>query len=118
DSAAAVVITDAASKSRLAGYEGPLVLLDDDKLDDGKGGGDGGRGPDAPPEVTVGPGDPCYMIYTSGSTGQPKGALNCHRGVINTMTGLISRIRLDSDARLLQTSSLSFDMSAFGILVT
>lgn len=112
DSAAAVVVTDATSKSRLAGCEVPLVLLDDEE------GRDGGRGSDAPPEVMVSPGDPCYMIYTSGSTGQPKGALNCHRGVINTMTGLISRLRLDSDARLLQTSSLSFDMSAFDILVT
>ncbi|WP_175482817.1 non-ribosomal peptide synthetase [Actinokineospora iranica] len=73
---------------------------------------------DGPPESGVEPENLCYVIYTSGSTGEPKGAANTHVGVVNTMAALVSRLRLDSTSRLLQTSSLNFDMSAFDILAT
>ncbi|GHF65621.1 hypothetical protein GCM10010218_53920 [Streptomyces mashuensis] len=72
----------------------------------------------APPDSGATPDALCYVIYTSGSTGRPKGAANTHRGVLNTMRSLVSRLRLDDTTRLLQASSLNFDMSAFDVLST
>lgn len=107
DSQASVVVTDAVARTRLPEQAPAVMVVEDQDAE-----------PTAAPDAGVRPEDPCYLIYTSGSTGTPKGAVNSHRGVINTMTALISRIRLHSDSRLLQTSSLSFDMSAFDIFAT
>ncbi|BCL17536.1 non-ribosomal peptide synthetase [Micromonospora sagamiensis] len=115
DSQAPVVLADPASAERLPRHDATVVLLGGEP--DGPVPANGTRpGPDREP--TGDPGSLCYVIYTSGSTGTPKGAANTHRGVLNTMTALVSRGRLDSRTRLLQCSSLSFDMSAFDILST
>ena len=120
DSRAEVVLTDAVSAGRLPVHGRPVVWLDaDEELDvavaaDPVDTADPAAAAD-PVDRSAGPDNLCYVIYTSGSTGRPKGAANEHRGVVNTITGLISRMRIDSSARLLQTSSLSFDMSASDI---
>ncbi len=55
-----------------------------------------------------------YLIYTSGSTGKPKGSLIEHRtgmrAVLNT-----DYISFEESDRVLQTCSLSFDVSVFDI---
>ena len=63
----------------------------------------------------LGPSSPAYVIYTSGSTGRPKGVVIEHRSV----TGLLCWARAEFPAaelaRVLASTSLSFDVSVFEI---
>jgi len=52
-----------------------------------------------------------YIIYTSGSTGRPKGVMIEHQGVVNYALSRIDEFGLDTDSRVLQFTSLSFDVS-------
>ncbi|WP_457512032.1 non-ribosomal peptide synthetase [Streptomyces sp. TE33382] len=117
DSAAPVVLADPASAALLG--DGPAAVLPLKREEPQQA--------DSPQEDPVLEGfsaqgvtldSLAYVIYTSGSTGLPKGAANTHRGVLNTMRALAGRLRLDSATRLLQVSSLNFDMSAFDVLAT
>ncbi len=55
-----------------------------------------------------------YVIYTSGSTGNPKGSLIEHRTGLRTVLNT-NYIRFDESDKVLQTCSLSFDVSVFDI---
>ena len=57
------------------------------------------------------PSDLAYAIYTSGSTGQPKGVLIEHRSVVNVVTSFIRTYDVTESDRVLQNTSLSFDVS-------
>ncbi|MFE9663933.1 amino acid adenylation domain-containing protein [Streptomyces sp. NPDC005955] len=59
-----------------------------------------------------------YLIYTSGSTGRPKGAMNRHGGVAHTMRSLAEAVGLDHTDRVLQVSSLNFDLSVIELFAT
>ncbi len=59
-----------------------------------------------------------YVIYTSGSTGRPKGAMNVHKGIANYLTFMNQEYQFSSADRVIQLTSLSFDVSAFEILGT
>jgi amino acid adenylation domain-containing protein len=62
-----------------------------------------------------------YVIYTSGSTGQPKGVLVEHEGVLNLVRAAQSIYLLNKNDRVLQFSSINFDISVeecFGALCT
>ncbi len=37
------------------------------------------------PAVEIDPNDPATILYTSGSTGHPKGAVSCHRNIVNAL---------------------------------
>ncbi|KAF9981153.1 hypothetical protein BGZ65_004258, partial [Modicella reniformis] len=52
-----------------------------------------------------------YVVYTSGSTGNPKGVMIEHRGVVNYALSRIEDYGLDTSSRVLQFSSLNFDLS-------
>ena len=58
-----------------------------------------------------------YVIYTSGSTGKPKGVLIEHRGLYNLALAQIEAFNLNSNHRILQFASLSFDASIFEIVM-
>jgi len=60
----------------------------------------------------------CYMIYTSGSTGAPKGAVNEHGRVANTLLALDQVYRMRAGDRMLAISSLNYDMSVYEIFGT
>ena len=53
-----------------------------------------------------------YVIYTSGSTGQPKGILIQHRSLVNYTTVASAEYGIRERDRILQFSSISFDVSA------
>jgi amino acid adenylation domain-containing protein/non-ribosomal peptide synthase protein (TIGR01720 family) len=53
-----------------------------------------------------------YVIYTSGSTGQPKGVLVTHQGLANHGVAVAKEYGLQLGDRILQFSSISFDIAA------
>ncbi|MFI9644796.1 amino acid adenylation domain-containing protein [Streptomyces sp. NPDC052040] len=58
-----------------------------------------------------------YVIYTSGSTGRPKGVAVAHQGLLAMVSSLVERFGLDSDTRVLQFASFSFDASVWEIML-
>ena len=58
-----------------------------------------------------------YVIYTSGSTGLPKGVVVTHAGIAALSATHIKHLGLDSQSRVLQFSSLSFDASVWEIVM-
>ncbi|KAF9351752.1 hypothetical protein BGX34_000381 [Mortierella sp. NVP85] len=56
-----------------------------------------------------------YIIYTSGSTGWPKGVMVQHQGVVNYALSRIDEFDLGTNSRVLQFTSLSFDVSVMEI---
>ncbi|MEV6684098.1 amino acid adenylation domain-containing protein [Streptomyces sp. NPDC051130] len=60
---------------------------------------------------------PAYVIYTSGSTGRPKGVVVEHTGLLAMVASLVERFGLDSDTRVLQFASFSFDASVWEIML-
>jgi amino acid adenylation domain-containing protein len=63
------------------------------------------------PGSDVNPQNLAYVIYTSGSTGKPKGVLIQHQGLVNYCVAIIKQYGLQSSDRILQFSSLSFDIA-------
>jgi len=62
------------------------------------------------PSLPATPEQPAYVIYTSGSTGNPKGVKIAHRGVVNHSLAMTQEFELDASDRMLQFSSISFDI--------
>ncbi|HEV7518863.1 MAG TPA: amino acid adenylation domain-containing protein, partial [Thermoanaerobaculia bacterium] len=60
------------------------------------------------------PDHPAYVIYTSGSTGRPKGVVISHRSLANRLR-FHAATDLDRETRLLQKTSISFDVSLLEI---
>ena len=61
------------------------------------------------------PSSPAYVIYTSGSTGRPKGVVVEHRGVVGLVCWARAEFPAEELARVLASTSLSFDVSVFEI---
>ncbi|WP_212003981.1 non-ribosomal peptide synthetase [Chitinophaga sp. HK235] len=59
-----------------------------------------------------------YVIYTSGSTGNPKGVEVTHAGVVNTILAPIAGFEINAQSKVLQFTSLSFDVSVYEIFAT
>jgi surfactin family lipopeptide synthetase A len=70
------------------------------------------------PENLTTPENLGYVIYTSGSTGKPRGVLLTHRGLVNHNTAAIKLYGLTPADRVLQFSSVSFDIAVEEILPT
>ncbi|MEY2843286.1 MAG: hypothetical protein RI920_1323, partial [Pseudomonadota bacterium] len=75
--------------------------------------------PDAPAQRATSLGiephidDLAYLIYTSGSTGEPKGVMVSHRGLHHLAMASGPALALDTDSRVLQMASPSFDACAW-----
>ncbi|MFB6887819.1 non-ribosomal peptide synthetase [Kitasatospora sp. NPDC056327] len=125
DSGARTVLTDAAS-AWVPGLAGLEAVRADRPAPADAAPADGAPAPgtapaeaaDPAPLPEAGPADLPYLIYTSGSTGRPKGAMNHHGGVAATMVGLAAALGLDAGDRVLQVSSLNFDLSVIEIFAT
>ncbi len=57
------------------------------------------------------PNDLAYVIYTSGSTGRPKGVMIEHKSIVNLSLTWRNIFQINSQSRLLQFGSFSFDLS-------
>ncbi len=64
-----------------------------------------------PVDVSAGPEDDAYVIFTSGSTGRPKGIQMPHRALANLIGWQLERTTFQPRSRVLQYSSISFDVS-------
>jgi amino acid adenylation domain-containing protein len=120
DARLAVLVTEERLRSRLPETpetpETPesgtrLLLLD------AEGRGLDGESAERLPAMAT-PGSLAYVIYTSGSTGRPKGVMIHHRGWSNLIEALRHRFGVGPGTRVLQFSSLSFDVSAWEISLT
>ena len=61
---------------------------------------------------------PVYIIYTSGTTGKPKGVPIYSNGLINFVFAQAEYLDINQDSRLIQNSSICFDMSVWEIFLT
>jgi amino acid adenylation domain-containing protein len=108
---APVIVTQERLTAVLPEYHCKVVCLDKDR--------DAiARESEENPRSSVGPGNAAYIIYTSGSTGQPKGVLVAHGSIAGHCRDVVRYYDLDSDDRVLQFASLSFDLSLEQILPT
>jgi amino acid adenylation domain-containing protein len=64
----------------------------------------------------VRPRDLAYIMYTSGSTGVPRGVAVEHRSVANHLAWMQSAFPLRAGDRVLQTTSLGFDVSVWELV--
>jgi amino acid adenylation domain-containing protein len=111
DSGAAVVLTQAERVDDLPGDTATVLQVDADRLSIG------GTQPSVElPEVASD--DTAYLVYTSGSTGTPCGVELTHRGLVNHATAAVALYGLEPKDRVLQVSSISFDISIEEMLPT
>ena len=68
--------------------------------------------------TTVQPSNACFIIYTSGSTGNPKGVVLQHSGITTSAKAHGPLLGYESDSRVLQFASYTFDNSLAEIFTT
>lgn len=110
DSAVPVLLTQSSLLDQLPPYPGHIICLDTDRAAIAQESME-------PPISTVAADNLAYVIYTSGSTGRPKGVLVPHRGLINVSYAQQHIFGLSATDHILQFSSLSFDASAYEIMM-
>jgi amino acid adenylation domain-containing protein len=67
--------------------------------------------------IALRPSNPAYVIFTSGSTGVPKGVVVTHAGLPSIARTRREKLALAPASRVLQFSSLSFDVSVVEIIM-
>ncbi|WP_431194932.1 amino acid adenylation domain-containing protein [Bacillus cereus] len=70
------------------------------------------------PTIEVKPDNLAYVIYTSGSTGNPKGVLYEQKGLCNFINASIDFTKLNTGSKVVQFSSIAFDVSLYDIFAT
>lgn len=107
DTSMRVLLSQSAIASRFEEHVQDVVCLDVDVDADSSS-----------PVLELSSDSAAYAIYTSGTTGQPKGVLVSHRALVNHATAISRHYELDEADRVLQFSSLSFDVAAEEIFPT
>lgn len=72
---------------------------------------------DQDPVSGLTPANLAYVIFTSGSTGEPKGVLVSHAGLCNVIRAQRRTFEVQSNDRVIQFASFSFDASIFEIFM-
>ena len=110
------VVTTAEFEPKLAGL-GNLLVLDDPALSAILSDHSTANPTDRDRVRLLLPQHPAYVIYTSGSTGTPKGVVVTHEGIPSVARTRLDRLALSPASRVLQFSSLSFDVSVVEIIM-
>jgi amino acid adenylation domain-containing protein/non-ribosomal peptide synthase protein (TIGR01720 family) len=110
DSAVSVLLTQSYLNEQLPTHLAQFVYLDKDWEDISQQREDN-------PILAVTAKSLAYVIYTSGSTGKPKGVLLEHQGLCNLGIAQQLLFGVNSDSRVLQFASLSFDASVWEIFM-
>ncbi|MBJ6360366.1 amino acid adenylation domain-containing protein [Paenibacillus sp. MAHUQ-46] len=108
---APILITTGERKTRFEGESCSVIALDEEWKSIA-------QEPYTVPEGKANPNDLIYVIYTSGSTGTPKGVMVSHQGVVNHCFNIIDRFQLTPRDRVLQFTSISFDVAVQEIFPT
>ncbi len=106
DARPAVVVTESQYVSSLGLSKARLVCLDDPQTMT-----EVAKCPESDFENNARGENLAYVLYTSGSTGQPKGVQITNRSLLNHNLAIGQAFQLHSADRVLQFSSLSFDIS-------
>ncbi len=116
DAAPDLVITTREGEHRLPGGLGvPRVLLDDPAQAAAVDALDAGDLTDADRRAPSHGSNPAYAIYTSGSTGTPKGVVISRHSMADLLDWAVAEFRAEGLARVIASTSLSFDVSVFEI---
>src|SRR4028119_1643608 len=105
DSSVPVLLTQEKLLEKLPAHSARVICLDSNSKEIASY-------PKENPLSSVKPENLAYVIYTSGSTGKPKGVLIQHGSLVNYTTAAIAEYEIDQCDRILQFSSISFDVSA------
>jgi amino acid adenylation domain-containing protein/non-ribosomal peptide synthase protein (TIGR01720 family) len=110
DAAVTVLLTQSQLANRLPTHSAQIVYLDKDWKDIDQ---------QSQENLTqnVKADNLAYIIYTSGSTGKPKGVLLEHQGLCNLAIAQQSLFNVQSESRVLQFASVSFDASVWEIFM-
>jgi len=111
DSRAPVLITQPGMHSMLSDVQADILYLEADWKTLS------GQSRENLPPITR-PENLAYIIYTSGSTGRPRGVLLMHRGLVNHGVASIDLYGIERSDRMLQFSSISFDIAVEEIFPT
>jgi amino acid adenylation domain-containing protein len=106
DAGVRAVVTRRGLEGRCRPPEGvPVVVLEEVGEDAG------------PLESGVRAGNAAYVLYTSGSTGRPKGVEVTHEGACDLIRGKAGAFGVGAESRVMQFSSLGFDVSLWDYLL-
>ncbi|MDH3977782.1 MAG: amino acid adenylation domain-containing protein, partial [Gammaproteobacteria bacterium] len=121
DAGAGILITQSDIHENLSGFEGTVVLLDEQGqvTDVFPASSSTVLEPNVPATVeqSSAAAPNAYLIYTSGSTGQPKGVVISQRSVVNFLLSMAEEPGLSAGDRLLAVTTPSFDIAVLELFL-
>lgn len=110
DAKANVVLTQSSLVERFNGFNGHILLLDNDRTEIER------QSSENLP-ANIHPENLAYVIYTSGSTGKPKGVAITHRSAVVLLRWAQQVFSAEELSGVLASTSICFDLSVFEIFV-
>jgi amino acid adenylation domain-containing protein len=108
DSSPVAVLTQSSVANKIASFATTVVMLDADSP----------RSVENPEVPGLTSRNTAYVIYTSGTSGKPKGVMIEHRSACNLVVALIEEFDVQTESRVLQFASPSFDASIWEVLMS